>query len=83
MVFVPVVVHWTSSIPFPGCWRVHVSFPNQYTCFFVDLEKAFDCVLRVVLPVGGALGVWGLGPVAKGCPVPVRPEQELGSYCWQ
>ncbi len=32
-------------------------------------------------PVGGALGVWGPGPVAKGCPVPVRPEQELDSHC--
>ncbi len=34
-------------------------------------------------PVGGALGVWGPGPVAKGCPVPVRPEQELDSHCRQ
>ncbi len=25
MVFVLVVAHWTSSIPFPGCWRVHGS----------------------------------------------------------
>ncbi len=31
-------------------------------------------------PVGGTLGVWHPGPVAKGCPVPVWPEQELGSY---
>ncbi len=38
----------TSSIPFPGCWRVHGSLPNQSTCF-VDLEKAFDCVPCAVL----------------------------------
>lgn len=29
-------------------------------------------------PVEGALGVWSPEPSAKGCPVPVRPEQELG-----
>ncbi len=34
-------------------------------------------------PVGGVLGVRGPGPVSKGCPVPVRPEQELGSHCRQ
>ncbi len=27
--------------------------------------------------MGGALGVWGPGPVAKGCPVPVQPERSL------
>ncbi|XDV25050.1 hypothetical protein PO909_029047 [Leuciscus waleckii] len=31
----------------------------------------------------GALGVWGPGPFAKGCPVPVQPEQELGLHCQQ
>ncbi len=34
-------------------------------------------------PVGGTLGVRGPGPVAKGCLIPVRPEQELGLHCRQ
>ncbi len=47
---------------------------------FVDLEKVFNCVPRVIL--WGFLWEYGvLGPVAKGCPVPVQPEQELGSHC--
>ncbi|KAI3377072.1 hypothetical protein L3Q82_000281 [Scortum barcoo] len=31
-VFVPVVEHWTSSIPSTGCLRVYGSLPNQSTC---------------------------------------------------
>ncbi|KAI3368224.1 hypothetical protein L3Q82_007818 [Scortum barcoo] len=31
-VFVPVVEHWTSSIPSAGCLRVYGSLPNQSTC---------------------------------------------------
>uniref|UniRef100_A0A6Q2WUK7 Mitochondrial intermediate peptidase n=1 Tax=Esox lucius TaxID=8010 RepID=A0A6Q2WUK7_ESOLU len=34
-------------------------------------------------PVEGALGVWGPGSFVKGCQVPVRPKQELGSHCQQ
>ncbi len=30
-------------------------------------------------PVEGTPGVWGPGSFAKGCPVPVRQEQKLGS----
>ena len=39
------------------------------------------CPLRHSM--GGALGVWGQRPSAKGCTVPVRPEQDLGSHCRQ
>ena len=41
--------HWTSSIPSARCSRVHGSLPNQSTCDFLDLEKAFDCVPRGIL----------------------------------
>ncbi|KAI3369961.1 hypothetical protein L3Q82_024762 [Scortum barcoo] len=40
---------------------------------FVDLEKAVDCVPRGILHA-----VWGPRPLAKGCSVSVRLEQELG-----
>ncbi|KAK3538698.1 hypothetical protein QTP86_013041 [Hemibagrus guttatus] len=43
-VFDLVVEHWTSSIPSTGCLRVCGSLPNQSTCVFVDLEKAFNRV---------------------------------------
>ena len=33
--------------------------------------------------VGGAPGVQSRRPTAKGCTVPVRPEQESGSHCRQ
>uniref|UniRef100_A0A3B3C6W3 Reverse transcriptase domain-containing protein n=1 Tax=Oryzias melastigma TaxID=30732 RepID=A0A3B3C6W3_ORYME len=58
-----------------GSWE----FAHPVHMCFVDLEKAFDRVPRCVL-VEGALGVWGPGSPTQGCPVSVRPEQELGSH---
>uniref|UniRef100_A0A3B3RGR1 Immunoglobulin superfamily member 3 n=1 Tax=Paramormyrops kingsleyae TaxID=1676925 RepID=A0A3B3RGR1_9TELE len=50
VVFAPVMEQWTSSKLSAGFWRVHGSF--------VDLEKAFDRVLRGVL--WGVLGEYGV-----------------------
>ncbi len=61
-----------------GCMGVCPTNPHVF-CGFGEVIRL--CPSRH--PVGGALGVWGPGPAAKGCPVPVRPEQELGSNCRQ
>ncbi|MEQ2173343.1 hypothetical protein GOODEAATRI_031174 [Goodea atripinnis] len=81
-VFVPAVVHWTSSTPSAEYSRVHWSLPNQSTCF-VDLES-YECLIQRYLswcPVGGAPGVWSWGPFIRGHPVSVQAEQEFGPYC--
>ncbi|KAI3368036.1 hypothetical protein L3Q82_026859 [Scortum barcoo] len=80
--FVPVVEHWTSSIPSTGCLRVYGSLPNQSTCALWIWRRHSTVSLRGIL-WGGAPRVWGPGAFAKGCSVSVRPEQELGSHCRQ
>ncbi len=65
---------YTLSRVLEGSWE----FAQPIHMCFVDLEKAFNCVPRGD-PVEGTPGVWGPGSFAKGCPVPVRQEQKLGS----
>ncbi|KAI3351701.1 hypothetical protein L3Q82_020541 [Scortum barcoo] len=63
-VLVPVVEHWTSSIPSTGCLRVYGSLPNQSHMCFVDLEKAIDHVSRGIL--WGVLHKYGVrGPLLR------------------
>jgi len=47
--------------------RPRSAFAQPVYMFFVDLEKAFDRVSWYF--VGGAVGVWGSGPIATGYPV--------------
>ncbi len=76
-VFIPVVEHWTSSIPFPGCMGV---CPTNPRVLWIWRRHS---TVSLLSSCGGCSGSMGTGPVAKGCPVPVRPEQELGSHCRQ
>ncbi|KAI3356914.1 hypothetical protein L3Q82_003564 [Scortum barcoo] len=57
--------------------------PQPVHMCFVDLEKAFDHVPRMVF-CGVVLHEYGVqGPLLRAVLVSVRPEQELGSHCRQ
>ncbi|KAI3359838.1 hypothetical protein L3Q82_014194, partial [Scortum barcoo] len=70
--FVPVMEHWTSSIP---------SMPNQSTCALWIWRR--HSTESLVVFCGGAPRVCIEGSRAKGGLVSVQPEQELGSHCRQ
>ena len=61
------------SIPSAGCLRVYGSLPVQSTCVLWTWRRH--------LPVS-LVAFFGWCS-AKGCTVPVRPEQEFGSHCQQ
>ncbi len=71
---------YTLSKVLEGEWEL----PNQSTCV-LWIWRRYSTV-SLASSCGGfsgstGSGVRGPGPVAKGCPVPVQPEQELGSHC--
>ncbi|KAI3360565.1 hypothetical protein L3Q82_002287 [Scortum barcoo] len=83
--FVPVVEHWTSSIPSAGCLEGLWEFAQPVHMCFVDLEKASQ-PCPSWYSVGNAPCEYGVrGPLLRavhyGLCLSVRPEQELGSHC--
>ncbi|KAI3360387.1 hypothetical protein L3Q82_002295 [Scortum barcoo] len=83
-VFVPVVEHWTSSIPSAGCLRVYGSLPNQSTCALWIWRRHSTVSLMVFC--GECSSEYGVrGPLGLRATVRslYRPEQELGSHCRQ
>ncbi|KAI3372975.1 hypothetical protein L3Q82_023414 [Scortum barcoo] len=82
-VFVPVVEHWTSSIPSAGCLRVYGSFAQPVHMCFVDLEKAFDRVPRGIL-WGECSAVYGVrGPLLRAVRSLYDRSRSLDSHCRQ
>ncbi|XP_068186274.1 trace amine-associated receptor 13c-like [Antennarius striatus] len=80
-VIVLVAEHGTSSTLSIECSRVHGSLPKQSTCVLWIWRR--HSIVSLGYLVGRGLGVWGSGPFAEGCPVPVRLIPELGLRCWQ
>ncbi|KAI3354753.1 hypothetical protein L3Q82_004520 [Scortum barcoo] len=65
-----------------GCLRVYGSLPNQSTCALWIWRR--HSTVSLVVFCGECSASMGSGAFAKGCSVPVRPEQELGSsHCRQ
>ncbi|KAI3374597.1 hypothetical protein L3Q82_021177 [Scortum barcoo] len=63
-VFVPVVEHWTSSIPSTGCLRVYGSLPNQSTCALWIWRR--HSTVSLVVFCGGVLREYGVrGPLLR------------------
>ncbi|KAI3356632.1 hypothetical protein L3Q82_017819 [Scortum barcoo] len=74
-VFVPVVEHWTSSIPSTGCLRVYGSLPNQSTCALWIWRRHSTVSLVVFCGEGCSMRVWGFLGVARG-----RRESRFGNH---
>lgn len=81
--FVPVVEHWTSSIPSTGCLRAHGSLPNQSSC------ALWTCRRQSTVSLTAFCGRWfrsigfetpcTTGAGALHCQQEVRP---VSSTCW-
>ena len=71
----------------PSIKEAEALYPPQGARGFMGVSPTSPHVICGLGPrplwhsVGSASGVWGRRPYAKGCTVPVRPEQELGSHC--
>ncbi|KAI3356100.1 hypothetical protein L3Q82_017365, partial [Scortum barcoo] len=65
-VSVPVVEHWTSSIPSAWCLMVYGSLPNQSTCALLCGSGEGIRPCPSWYSVGCSVRVWGLGAFAKG-----------------